>query len=146
VSDQVYGEAPPLAVRFCEYGNPTCATGKVEDVVTVSGLIAIASVNVWLAVAEVESVTLTVKVEVTAAVVGVPWIEAVAVGTVPVVPGTRERPLGSAPEVIDHVYGGAPPMASRDAEYPLPRKPAGSVAVAITRPGGPGRTTSVKVW
>jgi hypothetical protein len=72
-----------------------------------------ASVNVWLAVAEVESVTLTVKVEVPAAAVRIDVIQAVAVGTAPVLPREKVKPPGRAPEVSDHVYGGAPPLAAR---------------------------------
>jgi hypothetical protein len=83
-SDQEYGAAPPVAARVCEYGAPTAPAGKVGPV-TVSAVTAI--VSVWLAVADVESVTVTVKVEVTAAAVRFPAVQILAVGIAPVVTG-----------------------------------------------------------
>ncbi len=55
------------------------------------------------AVAEAASVTRTVKLLVPI-VVGVPEITPVS--------GASDRPAGSAPEVMDHVYGVAPPVAT----------------------------------
>ena len=69
-SDQEYGAVPPAAAGVCEYGAPAVPAGKVADVVTLKGLTG--SVNVRLAVADAESVTVTAKVEVTAAAVGAP--------------------------------------------------------------------------
>ena len=108
--DQENGEAPPVAERLCEYGAPTAPEGNVDGV-TMSGVMA--RVNVWLAVAEVESVTVIVNVELTAAAVGAPWIKAAAVGTAPFIPVARVRPAGSAPAVRDQAYGGTPPPAAR---------------------------------
>ncbi len=57
-----------------------------------------------MAVANVESVTWTVKKDVPA-VVGFPAIEL----------PTYDRPAGSAPEAADHVYGVVPPVATSGA-------------------------------
>jgi hypothetical protein len=38
----------------------------------------------------------------------------------------RLYPEGSAPEAIDHVYGVAPPLATRVCEYATPAVPLGS--------------------
>src|ERR1019366_3734708 len=81
----------------------------------------IASVNVSVTVAETLSVTLTEKVEVPMAV-GVPLITPAP---------DRFSPLGSEPEVRDHVYGDVPPLATRVCEYGLLITPAGSVVIAI---------------
>jgi hypothetical protein len=73
-----------MAVRPCEYGAPTAPAGKMY-VVNGSTVIGVAaSVNVWLAVTEVASVTVTVNVEVTAEAVEDAQIQVVAVGTAPV--------------------------------------------------------------
>jgi hypothetical protein len=111
VSDQKYGEVPPVAAKVREYGTPTAPAGKGDELDIPSELMA--RVNVWLVVAEVESVTVTVNVEVTAAAARVPEIQVVAVGTAPAGPQPRERPAGNAPEVIAQAYGGTPPLAAR---------------------------------
>jgi hypothetical protein len=109
-------------------------------VVTVIGVTA--SVNVWLTVAEVESVTTTVKVEVTAAAVGVPSTQIVAVAMAPVGYEARARPAGRAPEVIAQVYGGTPPATARFCGSGLARETGSSVPGVIARRGEPGRMVS----
>ena len=91
-----------MAVRSCEYDAPTAPAGKmyVMNGSTVIGVTA--SVNVWLAVAEVASVTVTVNVEVTAEAVEDAQIQVVAVGTALVPCWQKEKPPGSAPEVSAH--------------------------------------------
>ncbi len=64
------------------------------------------TVNVWVAVAPVESVTLTVNVNVPASV-GVPLM-------IPV--EDKARPGGSDPDTTDQVLGGVPPNALTSAE------------------------------
>jgi hypothetical protein len=45
-------------------------------------------------------------------------------------------PAGSAPAVIDHVYGGVPPDAASVVLYATPCVPFGNALVVITRAGG----------
>ena len=63
--------------------------------------------NCFSSVAPLLSVTLTLKVKVP------DWV-----GVPERVPEEeRERPEGSVPDAIDHVYGGVPPVASNMYEY-----------------------------
>lgn len=110
VIDQVYGVVPPEAVRLVEYTAPCCASGN-EVVVTCTGVtdaleIVIEKLFVDVCAGEDESVTLTVKDDVPAAV-GVPLICPALL---------KESPAGSEPELIDQLYGVVPPLATRNAE------------------------------
>ena len=86
LTDQEYGETPPVAERLCEYGRPTAPEGNVDEV-SLSEVTA--RVNVWLAVADVESVTVMVKLEVLVPTVMPPPIQVVAVGAEPAAPAPR---------------------------------------------------------
>jgi len=81
---------------------PTCPSGN-DVVVITTGAAAILIENALLAVVELLSVALTVKFAVPAAD-GVPLICPAELS---------DRPGGNAPDVIDHVYGGVPPLAAR---------------------------------
>jgi hypothetical protein len=97
-----------------------------EVVVTfkVAGAIAIDSAAV--VVADAESVTLTVKLLVPAAV-GVPEIVPFAASV---------NPAGNVPLASDHVYGGVPPEAAKLWVYAAPTVPGASVDV-VTLTGVP---------
>ena len=71
-----------------------------------------------------ESVTVTVRFEVPAAV-GVP----------PTVQPLNVRPAGSVPELIEQLYGVVPPLAPIVAEYVTPTVPPGSVLVSVNAAG-----------
>jgi hypothetical protein len=68
------------------------------------------------------SVTVAVKLDVPL-VVGVPEITPLL--------GARLSPAGRLPEVIDHLYGAAPPLALRAVEKGVPEVPEGSVEDVI---------------
>ena len=57
------------------------------------------------------------------------------------VSGSRVRPPGNRPEVIDQVYGGAPPVAPRVTEYGLPWIPSGRLVVVMLN----GKPASIMV-
>jgi len=83
-----------------------------------------------------ESATCTVKVD-EPAVVGVPE-------SVP--PLLRLRPAGKLPEATLQEYGVKPPVAARDAEYPVPAVPLGSEAVVIETGRTSAKTVIVNDW
>ena len=61
----------------------------------------------------------------------------VAVGVPEICPlELSDRPLGSAPLVTDHVYGGAPPVACNVCEYVTPVSPVASEVVMILSDAG----------
>ena len=91
------------------------------------------SVNVRLAAAELESVTVATNAAIPA-VVGVP-------DTTPA--DDRARPGGSAPRLSDQEYGEAPPVATMVCEYCTPTTPEGSGEELATLNGV---MTSVNVW
>ncbi len=98
--------------------------GKVVVVITGAALIVIS--KALLLVAPAKSVTRAVKLEVPA-VVGVPEISPVAALSV--------NPAGSEPVLLDHVYGGVPPVAVKVCEYGMPIVSAGREAVVTVRAG-----------
>jgi hypothetical protein len=99
-SNQLYGATPPVAIKVCEYGAPLVASGNGDVVVMASTALMVID-RAAEAVCEPLSTTRTVKFEVPA-VDGVPLI-------VPV--EDRISGAGSAPCVMDHVYGVVPPEA-----------------------------------
>jgi hypothetical protein len=82
-------------------------------------------VKLPLAVALAASLTVTVKLELPAAV-GVPVIAPLAF---------IDNPFGRLPDVTDQLYGGVPPVAFTDPEYPAPTVPFGRLAVATASAG-----------
>ena len=82
-----------------------CNVGVKNPVFTIGA--AIVMLKLLVAVAAMESVTRTVKVE-TAAMVGVPVMAPVL--------AFRVRPAGSEPVTTDHVRGAVPPLAASVAE------------------------------
>jgi hypothetical protein len=91
-----------------EYAVPTTAPDSDRVVIDRRGLTTMLRLLVAVcAVGLVESVASTVKAEVPL-VVGVPEMTPV--------PAARLRPAGSAPLLIDQVYGGVPPLAASVAE------------------------------
>ena len=96
VTAQVYGAAPPVAARVCEYELPAAPPGSVVPVVMLKGaaLGAIVMANCLLAVAWLESATCTVKVS-------VPVVERLPDRTP--VEAFCESPDGSVPDETDHV-------------------------------------------
>jgi hypothetical protein len=78
---------------------PTVAGGKDEVVIVKAGEL-IVSDRAAVADAELESVTFTVRFD-----------EPAAVGVPDIVPALRVNPAGREPLVIDHEYGGDPPVA-----------------------------------
>ena len=86
-------------MRITEYAVPMAPPDRVGAVVIVSAEIT-GSVNAFEVLTELLSVTVTVKAKLPT-LVGAPVIA-------PLV-GFSERPPGSAPTVIDHVYGALPP-------------------------------------
>src|SRR5580658_1342752 len=103
-----------------------------EEVVSLRGAGEIAIVILPEAVPPEVSVAVAVKVNV-AALNGIPEI---------VPEGVSESPSGSPPPGTIHVYGGAPPLALRVAEYGTPTVPFGS-APADTLSAEGVATTSV---
>ena len=73
---------------------------------------------------EVESVTFAVKLDVPVRV-GVPLMVPAA---------DKERPFGNAPEAIDQLYGGEPPVAESVCEYGAPTVPAAKVPAVMDKP------------
>ena len=86
--DQRYGGTPPDAARGCEYGVPSAPRGSGEVVVIVSGAGLIVILKLRLAVRDVSSVTVAVKVKLPAAV-GVPVSEPLE---------ASESPAGAEPD------------------------------------------------
>ena len=74
-----------------------------DEVVMAKGGAFTINVSAFVADADAPSVTFTVKLNVPAAP-GVPDI---------VPPAFRLKPAGSVPAMIDHAYGGLPPLAPR---------------------------------
>ena len=102
--DHVYGGCPPLAARLCEYAVPISPPGN--DAVVTTGAATTLIESALVADPETLSVTLTVKFAVPATD-GVPLIWPAELSV---------KPVGSVPAEIDHVYGGAPPLAARVCE------------------------------
>jgi hypothetical protein len=95
VIDQVYGGVPPVTATVAEYVVPTVPLGREAVVMPPLGAITIERAAVAVrAVGVVESVTVTVKSEVAAAV-GVPVMAPVE--------ASRLSPAGKVPVVTDHV-------------------------------------------
>ena len=120
---QIYGGVPPDALSPCEYGVPTEPGGNAEVVMLRTGAL-ISSDRAAVVEADMLSVTLREKLE-EPAPTGVPLI----------IPPARLKPAGSDPLAIDHVYGGVPPDALTDCEYPVPTVPTGNTEVVIFRAG-----------
>ena len=102
VTDQVYGAAPPVATRVCEYDTPPVASGNGDVVVIASALLMVID-RAAEAVCEPLSVARTVKLE-------VPRVDG---GPLIVPLEDSVSPPGSAPCVTVHVYGAVPPEADR---------------------------------
>ena len=98
---QTYGVLPPAATSVCVYDRLTVPSDKEDVVIDNAEYIVID--NAWVAVAPLLSVTCTVKLLVPATV-GVPLITPAD--------ALRERPAGSVPTVILHIYGVLPPPAT----------------------------------
>ena len=98
---QVYPTVPPLAVRVCWYAVPTTPAGS-DEVPMVSPTPTTID-KLAVALAELLSVTCTVKFAVPAAV-GVPPMLPLALSA---------SPAGSAPVVIVQLYPPVPPLAVR---------------------------------
>ena len=101
LTEYTYGGVPPPAVQLPLYATPTCAAGRLHA--NVSCAAATAILVACIAVADALSVTRTVN-EIVPAVVGEPV-------TAPVDELIVPNPAGSAPTLIEYVYGGVPPAA-----------------------------------
>ena len=103
--DHVYDGLPPVAVIGAEYATPSVPEGNAP-VVMISGEGAmtneIVADLVWTGLEESVTVAVTFTV---IAVVGVPEMMPVLVA--------RVSPAGRLPEVMDQLYGVAPPVAVR---------------------------------
>ena len=93
VMDQRYGGVPPTAFRLAEYAVPMAPPDRVGAVVIVSAEIT-ESVNAFVVLTELLSVTITVKAKLPK-LVGVPVIAPLD--------GFSERPAGSEPALMDQV-------------------------------------------
>jgi hypothetical protein len=120
---------PPVAAKACEYEVPTWPLAS-DAVVIVRAAGAIVRLRLTFVVCggELESVTLNMSAVAFAAAVGVPLIRPVD--------AFNARPLGSVPEVSDHVYGVVPPVAASVCEYGAPTWPLASDAVVIVKVAG----------
>ena len=100
LTDQVYGEVPPVTVSVSVYAALTSPDGGAAKLSTgpPTTVIEVALVALW----PLASVTLTVKLEVPSAV-GVP-------ASTPV-DAFRVIPAGGVPLLTDQVYGAVPPVA-----------------------------------
>jgi hypothetical protein len=118
---------PPVAATVVEY--PTfCAPLGSELVVMVTGVTAAATVILndcaaVCGVGAVESITLTVKLNVPA-VVGVPEITPVD--------AAKLNPAGSIPALTLQLYGVVPPLACNVVVYAVPTVPPGSDAAVVS--------------
>jgi hypothetical protein len=122
VIDHEYGAVPPVACRVCEYAVPTTTEGSVEAEI----LTGVGATITWVATDTdcaglLLSVTVAVKEEVPLAV-GIPEM-------LPV--GASVSPEGRLPDVIDHEYGAAPPVACNACEYVAPTVAELSAGVAM---------------
>ena len=131
--DHVYGAVPPVTVRFCgAYAAPTVPDESAVAVIVGTDAAAMTICSGCVPERFAASVTFTVKLEVPA-VVGVPEI-------VPLLASVK--PVGSDPALIDHVYGGVPPLTPRFCgPYFVPAVPPGREVVAIVGGAAAGFTT-----
>jgi hypothetical protein len=105
VIENVYGGTPPVATSAELYATPTVPVAVGQARVGGAGAMTILQlVDVVPAAVPLESTTWAVKVNVPA-VVGVPVMLPVD--------GSSVRPAGSEPLVIENVYGGTPPVATK---------------------------------
>jgi hypothetical protein len=125
VSDQVYGEAPPVAVRVALYATAVCPLGK-DEVEMTSAAAETVRVREALCVRAglLESETLNVS--------GVLATDAEGVPVMAPVETFRVKPAGREPPVSDQVYGETPPVAVRVALYATPVCPLGKDEVEMT--------------
>ena len=106
VMDHVYGVVPPVAVSVALYATPTCPFGReVVATVRVAGVIVSVTLSVFVCCGLPESCTWNVNGVLVTAVVGVPVMAPVE--------AFKDKPAGSVPLVMDHVYGVVPPVAFR---------------------------------
>jgi hypothetical protein len=126
VVDHEYGGVPPVAVKLWEYIVPTSPAGKGDAVVIASGGGLIVMENDFVAVCDPLSATRAVMLAVVA-VVGFPLM------TPPV---DSANPAGSVPDVMDHEYGGVPPVAIKVWEYVVPTVPVGKGDDVVIDSGG----------
>ena len=126
VTDHVYGGVPPVAAKLCEYEVPTAPFGRGDAVVIESGGGSTARTKDFVVICDALSRTWTVKFAVPS-VVGVPEITPAA---------DNVRPAGGVPDVTDHKYGGAPPLAAKLWEYSVPTVPFGSGDDVVIESGG----------
>jgi hypothetical protein len=126
VMDHIYGGVPPVAAKLWEYAVPTVPFGRGDAVVIASGGGSTVSANDFVVICDALSRTRTVKFAVPA-VVGVPVITPAA---------DNVRPAGGVPDVTDHKYGGAPPLAAKLWEYAAPTMPFGRGDDVVIEIGG----------
>ncbi len=125
VTDHAYGGVPPVANKLCEYAVPTAPFGRGDAVRIETGGGSTVSANDFVVICDALSRTWTVKFAVPA-VVGVPVITPAA---------DNVRPAGGVPDVTDHRYGGAPPVAAKLWEYAVSTAPFGRDDVVIESGG-----------
>jgi hypothetical protein len=112
---------PPLAFKFAEYVEFNAAFGSV-DVVIKSEALAIVIEKVPVAMAPLESVTVT-ETGTSCAVDGKPVI------------APEAEMLRPSPALPENVYPPAPPLAENAPEYGWPTCPGGSVALICSAAG-----------
>jgi len=98
-----------MSVIAVSHQPPAATWERVPNRISASTAMTV-MLNVWVAVAEALSLTVTVNSDVPVAD-GVPVIE-------PLVESVKSE--NSAPDEIDHAYGGFPPVATKDCEYGRP--------------------------
>src|ERR1700691_2173176 len=116
---------PPLAARAEAYGTPSCAVLREQASVTGAGAMVMPQLLDAISV-PIESTTVAVNGKVPG-VVGTPAMAPVE--------DVKNSPGGSAPEVMEKVYGGTPPLAVSEEEYNVPAVPALEAQVSVTGDG-----------
>ena len=112
--DHVNGDVPPDSVSVCEY--ETVRSPPSSDAVVIDSAALIVTDMVLVGAAPAASVTLTVKLNVPAAV-GVPLKTPAEL---------KLKPPGTDPELTDHVSVPVPPVVAKVCEYTTPTSPTGS--------------------
>ncbi len=134
LNDQLLPPVPPLAESVWLYVAPTVALGSEVVVTFNGGGLATEMLRPCMSVAFELSLTCTVKFAVPLAV-GVPLMAPLA---------ESDRPAGSAPGPLDHVYPPVPPLADSVWLYAAPTVPAGSDVVVMVNGGG--ATVMLRAW
>jgi hypothetical protein len=118
---------PPLALNVALYEEPTCPAPNAAELMLSAagavgtGVITIEYVTVLFCALDSESVTVTLKAEVSLTL-GVPEITP---------PLDSVSPVGRLPDETAHLYGVVPPDAPRVTLYATPTCPLGSCVVVI---------------